>query len=110
MGLAKNQKHEAKPSSGGRGSVNNGNRLDAFAAGADRAEADWGGCSPEKLHGVIVQITAMGGAIILGLSRDLGSHSLTLLLNGEKQSLYYNGAADLDAAMDEVAAKLESMV
>ncbi len=92
-----------------RGSVNNKGRLDAFASGRGYSGADWGGCSPDKLQGVIVGITAIGGAITIGLSRDGGAHSLTLLLDGERETLWFNGGADLDGHLDDVMAKLDTL-
>jgi len=110
MGLEKNRIHEAKRNGSTRGSVRNEDRLEAFAAGSNVAGADWGGSDPGRLQGVIVQITELGGAVTIGLSRDKGSHMLTLLLGSSRQTLWFNGDADLDEKLDEVAAKLASMV
>lgn len=109
MGLAKNQKHEKMGKKDGRGSTNNASRLDAFNRASSATGADWGSCDPRKLQTVVVQITALGGAITFGLSRDKGAHMLTLLLDGAKQTLWFNGDAELDAELDEVAATLEAM-
>lgn len=95
---------------GARGSVKNSKRLASFVAGKGRKEADWGGCYPEKLQAVVVKITAMGGALTIGLSRDQGAHSLTLMLDGDRETLWFNGAADLNDELDEVLAKLEALV
>jgi hypothetical protein len=51
----------------------------------------------------VVGITALGGAITLGLSRDLGAHSLTLLLDGNRKTLWFNGNADLSEELEGVA-------
>lgn len=91
-----------------RGSVNNRKRLAAFAKRRSKGDADWGSCDSERLQAVVVRITAMGGAITLSLSRDQGAHGLTLLLDDEKQTLWFNGDADLNEGLDNVLGVLES--
>ncbi len=51
----------------------------------------------------------MGGAVTFGLSRDQGAHSLTLLLDGGRETLWFNGNADLEEALDEVLGVLDAM-
>jgi hypothetical protein len=51
----------------------------------------------------------MGGAVTLGLSRDGGAYSLTLLLESERTTLWFNGGADLDAELEKVRATLDAM-
>lgn len=109
MGVAKNQKIEDNKRSSGRGSVNNKNRLEAFAKSSKSSGADWGTCDPRKLLGVVEAITRLGGAITIGLSRDMGAHSLTLLLDGSRETLWFNADADLDQEMQDVIGKLESL-
>ncbi len=92
-----------------RGSVNNKKRLAAFGSGREEGSADWGTCDPTKLQAVIVLITSLGGATTLGLSRDGGAHSITLLLDGERETLWFNGNADLDEELDNVLGKLEAL-
>lgn len=92
-----------------RGSVRNADRLSAFAGRDGAGSADWGSCDPARLQTVVVGITAMGGAITFGLARDLGAHSLTLMLDGHRKTLWFNGKADLDEELDGVAATLEMM-
>lgn len=93
----------------GRGSVNNAKRLDAFKARREGSGADWGGCSPDKIQGVVEAITNMGGAVTFGLSRDQGAHSLTLLLDGSRETLWFNGSADLDSELTSVLGLLATM-
>lgn len=107
------QNNQAGSKNGGRkkrGSVKNASRLEAFANKSGKGQADWGGCNSERLQGVIVGITAMGGAVTFSLSRDTGSHGLTLLLDKERSSLWFNGDSDLDAELDDVMGTLASMV
>ena len=92
-----------------RGSTNNKGRLEAFGKGREGSDADWGGCAPEKLQGVVTGITELGGAVTIGLSRDKGAYSLTLLLDGDRETLWFYRDADLDDELDDVIGKLESM-
>lgn len=92
-----------------RGSVKNAARLEAFAGRAGRGNAEWTSCDPERLQAVVGKITAMGGAVTIGLSRDQGAHFLTLLLDDEKQTLWFNGDADLNTELDAVDAILDNM-
>ena len=90
-----------------RGSTRNADRLSAFAGRDGTGTADWGTCDPARLQTVVVGITALGGAITLGMSRDMAAHSLTLLLDGKRQTLWFNGDSDLDDDLDGVAATLQ---
>jgi len=93
----------------GRGSVNNARRLEAFRGRHAGGSADWGGCDPARLQSVVVSITGLGGAVTIGLSRDKGAHSLTLLLDGGRETFWFNGGADLDAELDDVLGVLGGM-
>lgn len=90
-----------------RGSVNNADRLQAFASGGKTGEATWGDCSEERMQAVVHGITALGGAVTFGLSRDKGAHSLTLMLDGQRVPLWFNGGADLDEELDGVLQTLK---
>jgi hypothetical protein len=54
-------------------------------------------------------ITSRGGACTFGLSRDGGAHSLTLMLNQERETLWFNGDADLDVELEQVWQTLETL-
>ena len=105
------QNNEQKPGKGNksRGSVRNADRLQAFASGGESGQAEWATCSPELLHSVVAGITRVGGAVIFGLSKDRGAHSLTLMLGGKRQPLWYNGDADLDEELTAVVDMLAGM-
>lgn len=109
MGAMQNNPDPTKKKSKGRGSVRNGDRLDVFAQQSTSGGADWGGCNSELLQAVVVGITALGGAVTFGLSRDLGAHSLTLMLDGTRKTLWFNGDAELDDELQAVDATLDSM-
>lgn len=94
---------------GKRGSTSNAKRLQAFASGGKSGTAGWGDCDPARMQTIVVGITAMGGAVLFGLSRDMGAHSITLMLDGDKQPLWFNGDSDLNDEMDGVIATLNQM-
>jgi hypothetical protein len=92
-----------------RGSTNNKKRLDAFSSSKPGRGADWGGCESELIQQVVTEITALGGACTFGLSRDMGAHSLTLLLDGDRETLWFNGNADLNQELTNVVGMLKAM-
>lgn len=92
-----------------RGTVNNASRLDAFSGGDKGSLADWSSCDPAGVLGVIHKITQLGGAVIFGLSRDGGAHSVTLMLDDKRETLWYNGDADLSEAMEAVSIILDDI-
>lgn len=110
MGAYQNNVQGGSNKSKKRGSVKNSDRLDAFANGRGKGSADWGGCDPARLQAVIVGITAMGGAVTYGLSRDRGAYSLTLMLDEQRKTLWFNGDAELDDELAKVVATLDSML
>jgi len=91
-----------------RGSTKNKSRLAGFGKVDAANGADWGSCYPEKMMAVVTAITAMGGALTIGTSRDGGAHMLTLLLDDDRRTLWFNGDADLNEEMDMVMAELEN--
>lgn len=93
-----------------RGSTDNKRRLDAFRKAVGSSEATWDSCDPKWLQAVVVSITTLGGAVTFGLSRDGGAHSVTLMLDGERETMWYNGDADLDDALKTILGSLEATV
>lgn len=109
MGVAKSQKHEEKGKNSKRGSVNNDNRLAAFAKSDHTSGGDWLACDGDKIQAVVVKITALGGAVTFGLSRDKSSHMLTLLLDDSRETMWYNQDAVLNDELDMVIGTLDAM-
>jgi hypothetical protein len=58
---------------------------------------------------VVVNISILGGAATFGLSRDGGAHMLTLMLNKERETLWYNADEDLDECLRAVLGMIEAM-
>lgn len=98
-----------KYSSNKRGSVDNAGRLQAFIQKDKLGDATWGECDPERLQAVVHEITALGGAVTFGLSRDYGAHSLTLMLDSKRVPLWFNQGADIDEGLDGVLSTLETI-
>lgn len=109
MGAMQNNPKNTRGKSKKRGAVNNNRRLDAFSQGNEDGKADWRKVTPERLQSVVYGITALGGAVTFGLSRDMGAHSITLMLDDNRQTLWFNGDADLDDELDGVVATLNSI-
>jgi len=107
MGIEKQKKISDNKRGSGRGSVNNKNRLAAFSKSSTSSGADWGGCDPSLLQQVVEEITRLGGAVTIGLSRDMGAHSLTLLLDGSRETLWFNADADLDVELQNVIGMIQ---
>lgn len=106
MGAMQNNPENGGGKKKKRGSVKNTGRLEAFTQTAAHGGADWGEAQPEGLQAVVVGITALGGAVTFGMSRDKGAHSLTLMLDNNRQTLWFNGDADLD---DELAGVVNTL-
>lgn len=101
MGADPNETNNAKTK---RGSVNNKGRLSELLGNRTNKKrgADWGGCRAEWIQAVIVAVTVSGGAVTFSLSRDGGAHGLTIMLDGERASLWFNGDAELDEELEAV--------
>ncbi len=109
MGAYQNNEQTGGAKKKARGAVKNRDRLDAFANRNGEGSADWGACDPKWLQTVLVGITSLGGAATFGLSRDQGAHSLTLMLDGTRRTLWFNGNSNLDDELAAVVATIEAM-
>lgn len=107
MGATQNESRSTAAKKKTRGSTRNLDRLAAFSGRGGKGTADWGACDCSRIQAVVVKITALGGAATFGLSRDMGAHSVTLMLDGQRQTLWFNGNADLDEELDNVVATLD---
>lgn len=87
-----------------RGSTDNAGRLAALFGRTEGkvGKAEWASADARWILAVITAVTARGGAVTFGLSRDQGAHMLTLLLDGERETLWFNGDADLDLELEKV--------
>ncbi len=108
MSLYNDAKLEKQDSRKAKARKNKGTRLDAFAGATHTSGADWSTCDAALLKDVVVLITNLGGAVIIGMSRDQGAHSMTLMLDEVRKSLWFDGDADLDEKLQEVIGKLQA--
>lgn len=92
-----------------RGSTDNEGRLGRLFRPDATGHADWGNASPEALSSLVCAITALGGACSFGLSRDRGAYSVTLMLGGERETLWWNGGADLDAEIEQALYLIQTL-
>jgi len=109
MGAMQNNGNPKGTKKSKRGSVKNKDRLAAFGSSAPGGSADWNFCHSELLQAVVVEITKRGGAVVFGLSRDLGAHSCTLMLDDNRKTLWFNGDANLDNELGAVIDMLEAL-
>lgn len=109
MGAMQNDERVPGKKRKSRGTVRNADRLAAFAKGGPADGADWGGCDANQVQAVVESITRLGGAVTFGMSRDKGAHSVTLLLDDNRKTLWFNGDADLSTELRDVAATLDAM-
>lgn len=89
-----------------RGSVDNEGRLKRLLAGTGQqtGKADWSAADPRWIAGVVHAITRVGGAVSFGYSRDGGAYSVSIMLDGDRETLWFNGGADIDAELEAVYA------
>ncbi len=93
-----------------RGTADNGSRLARLGELSQQSgTADWGEALPENVAAVVMGVTRLGGAASFGLSRDKGAYNLTLFLDGERTTLWFNGDAALDEELTKVIIKLDAI-
>ncbi len=101
---------DTKRKKGKRGSVRNDKRLEALFQRRTATKADWLGCDPGRLQAVVHGITALGGAVTFGTSMDGGAYSVSLMLEGDRKTLWFNGEAELDDELQAIVETLEQML
>lgn len=108
-GLADEKRTEKK---GKRGTVDNNSRLKQLLGGNGQhsGKADWSSADPRWLAGVIHAVTRVGGAVSFGYSRDGGAYSLSIMLDGDRETLWFNGGADIDTELEAVFSTFETAV
>ncbi|KKL06217.1 hypothetical protein LCGC14_2598230 [marine sediment metagenome] len=106
MGTSKSKLPGVDKIVGKRGSKNNKRRLEAFGKSGPAHGADWATADAELMRDVVVAITALGGAVLFGMSRDQGAHALTIMLGKEREALWYNADANLNEELAKVRERL----
>lgn len=82
------------------------NKLDPF-----KSKATLGGgitairnCNPTDLHNLVMEASLAGGIVSIGVTRDMGSATLGILIDGEQHKEYAKDADELHgliATLDE---------
>ncbi len=108
MGLHSNVKNETSDNRRAKASKKRGSRLDDFNPPSHTGGADWSSCDPALLRDMVVLITDLGGAVTIGMSRDQGAHSITLMLDDVRKSIWIAGDADLDETLRDIIGKLQA--
>jgi hypothetical protein len=99
-----------KSKNGRRGSTDNKRRLNRLGGRVALAgTVSWGNALPERVHNIITAVEGIGGAVTFGLSRDGGAYMLTVLLDGDKETLWINGGTDLDEELATIEQQLLDM-
>ena len=68
----------------------------------DDAVADWGNAEPKLLASVIAGVTANGGAVRFGYSRDGGAYALGIYGDGDPFTEYFPATQDVDPWLEGV--------
>jgi hypothetical protein len=94
-----------------RGETNNAARLAGLGKANDKGgvRVDWGDAHPDNLSAVVLGVTRLGGLVSFGLSRDKGAYSLTIMLDGERAQMWFNGDAEIDTELEKVVAYLDTL-
>lgn len=76
-----------------------GSLAQLFSSGG-AAQADWSGAAPQGVLDVVIAMSSLGGAVTFGMSRDGGAYMLTLLLDGDRTTLWCPCTEDVDIWME----------
>jgi len=103
---------EKRRKNGKRGTVDNNGRLKRLLTGTGQqtGKADWSAADARWIAGVVHVITRLGGAVSFGYSRDGGAYSVSIMLDGERETLWFNGGADIDAELEGVFATFDGAI
>lgn len=70
------------------------------AARGHAAPADWGGADAARVVALISTVTRAGGLCSFGYTRDGGTYSVTVIVDGERFTDYCRPTEDLDNFLD----------
>lgn len=92
-----------------RGSVDNAGRLGKLFHNKHSGAVDWANAAPEALLAIVCAVTSRGGACSFGTSRDGGAYSITIMMGGERETLWFNGGADLNMEIEQAIYLIETL-
>lgn len=93
----------------GRDGAAGAGRLSRAFGQDDAPTMDWADVDPRHIMWVLTAITAVGGAITYGRSRDGGSLMVALLLDGERETKWISPRDEPEAILTAIAERLESL-
>ena len=76
---------------------------------ASKATADWSGVNGSILLNAIATISARGGALRFGYTRDGGAYALGIYLDGEHETVYLRPDEDIDHYLADFAENLRGL-
>jgi len=71
-------------------------------ARGNAAPADWGTADAERIVALISAVTRENGLCSFGYTRDGGTYTVTVILDGEKDTDYCRPTEDLNAFLDNL--------
>jgi len=69
--------------------------------------ADWAGATPEIVLRLVCAVSAVGGAVRFGYTRDGGAYSIGIYLGENSKTYYCNEAGGIDDELKELAEYFE---
>lgn len=81
--------------------------LTAFEQADVTNTVSWADIEATGVMEIAAQITDMGGAIILGRTRDGGAYSITLILNDDKRRFYASSPLEMAATLQRIQQGLD---
>ena|SRR5579872_2223235 len=77
-------------------------RAERRAARGNAAPADWGSADAERVLALISAVTGANGLCSFGYTRDGGTYTVTIILDGEKDTEYCRPTEDISAFLDNL--------
>lgn len=79
-------------------------RAERRAARGNAAVADWGSVDAERVVALISAVTHENGLCSFGYTRDGGTYTVTIILDGDKSTDYCRPTEDINAFLDDLTA------
>lgn len=88
----------------GRGSTTSDSiskrRAERRAARGTSVPAEWGNVDAERILALIAAVTSQGGLCSFGYTRDGGAFTITVIIEGDKQTDYIRPTEDVNSVLD----------
>lgn len=70
---------------------------------------DWGDALPERIASLVVATTRLGGLASFGKATRGDALAITIFLDDERETVYINGSADLDAELEKLILYVDAL-